>query len=453
MTDHTPKTPLPLSAEALQLARKAAELGIDVAGLEDDFDRLCASADLVHEGWSVQDAACATGLRVSGGLIHGSSASIEDDEFGHLTTVVPAGIEDLPAWTRQRARQAADESLAGNVDLDGEVLSVTLEVVDADGERRDLVASSSKAEAGFRRLLRAARIVGIAALRPDADADYRRDAAADLIVEGWTIADAAAVTGLVVSGGYIHAGQAWITDNEAYGEWISIPETQDLEAWANEKAQEAADVSVGSGPGEHDMVIVWSYEVEIVAVDADGDHLEIRGYGQADDEPPLAEPDDGHEHEWCSPIGVVGGIKENPGVWGSGAGVLLHEVCSVCGLHRHTNTWDQSQGAEPTRTVRYEAADDASLRWVARRRVARGTWTFEHCPCTRDERAVGATLTDEDGEKLAACLWSDGELDVTSDGCGVFLEHISSDELEWPSYEDAMEAVWGDEDEDEGGSA
>ena len=69
------------------------------------------------------------------------------------------------------------------------------------------------------------------------------------------------------------------------------------------------------------------------------------------------EPDcaGGHEHEWTSPFEVVGGIRENPGCWGYGGGVIQHEVCPHCGLTRITDTWaqDPSTGEQGLTSVEY----------------------------------------------------------------------------------------------------
>jgi hypothetical protein len=73
-----------------------------------------------------------------------------------------------------------------------------------------------------------------------------------------------------------------------------------------------------------------------------------------------SEPDceEGHEHDWGSPHEVVGGLTENPGVFGHGGGVLIHEVCAHCGSHRHTDTWAQrpDTGQQGLTSVRYEEA-------------------------------------------------------------------------------------------------
>jgi hypothetical protein len=80
------------------------------------------------------------------------------------------------------------------------------------------------------------------------------------------------------------------------------------------------------------------------------------------------EPDcnDGEDHDWRSPHCVVGGIKENPGVWGNGGGVIITEVCALCGAYRITNTWAQrpDTGEQGLESVTYRDADEDSLTWV-----------------------------------------------------------------------------------------
>lgn len=70
------------------------------------------------------------------------------------------------------------------------------------------------------------------------------------------------------------------------------------------------------------------------------------------------EPDcvDSNGHDWQSPHALVGGIESNPGVWGHGGGVIIHEVCLNCGCSRHTDTWAQrpDTGEQGLRSVSYE---------------------------------------------------------------------------------------------------
>lgn len=50
---------------------------------------------------------------------------------------------------------------------------------------------------------------------------------------------------------------------------------------------------------------------------------------------------DGGEHDWRAPYGLVGGIVENPGVWGHGGGIVSTEYCFRCGCQMRSDTWAQ----------------------------------------------------------------------------------------------------------------
>lgn len=65
-------------------------------------------------------------------------------------------------------------------------------------------------------------------------------------------------------------------------------------------------------------------------------------------------------HRWRAPYSIVGGIKENPGVWGKGAGVSMTEVCEHCGCFRTLDTNDN--------TTTYEPPTEESLEWARKRR-------------------------------------------------------------------------------------
>lgn len=77
----------------------------------------------------------------------------------------------------------------------------------------------------------------------------------------------------------------------------------------------------------------------------------------------------GHEHDWQSPISVVGGIESNPGVQGHGGGVTILEVCRHCGRYRETDTWAQRRdtGEQGLRSVEYRDADGDSEEWIRER--------------------------------------------------------------------------------------
>jgi len=127
-----------------------------------------------------------------------------------------------------------------------------------------------------------------------------------------------------------------------------------------EKLDEAVADDVRSGNYPTDVTQYVDVEVTKEG-DTEGDRRTIVI------EIPEPECADGHEHDWQSPIKLVGGIPENPGVWGNGGGVKIHEVCCHCGAHRHTDTWAtrMDTGEQGLTEVSYAAADDETLAWVA----------------------------------------------------------------------------------------
>jgi hypothetical protein len=62
------------------------------------------------------------------------------------------------------------------------------------------------------------------------------------------------------------------------------------------------------------------------------------------------------EHDWQSPHAIVGGLKENPGVWGHGAGLVINEVCVHCGCGKSTDTYATrpDNGTQGHTVVSYE---------------------------------------------------------------------------------------------------
>jgi hypothetical protein len=64
-------------------------------------------------------------------------------------------------------------------------------------------------------------------------------------------------------------------------------------------------------------------------------------------------------HDWRAPHEIVGGLEENPGVRGHGAGVIMTRVCMNCGCGRHTDTWAQNRedGTQGHTSVRYEPGE------------------------------------------------------------------------------------------------
>lgn len=105
-------------------------------------------------------------------------------------------------------------------------------------------------------------------------------------------------------------------------------------------------------------------------------HIHVREVGRPDDEgetfditlPPPVPECCGDAHDWQSPHDLLGGLKENPGVWGHGGGVKIREVCAHCGVYRVTDTWatDPETGQQGLESIEYQDADEESLAWIRR---------------------------------------------------------------------------------------
>lgn len=72
-------------------------------------------------------------------------------------------------------------------------------------------------------------------------------------------------------------------------------------------------------------------------------------------DPPQPKCISNKNHDWSSPE-WLGGLKENPGIWGNGGGVIIKEVCLHCGCEKTTNTWAQnpSNGEQGLTSISYE---------------------------------------------------------------------------------------------------
>lgn len=121
-------------------------------------------------------------------------------------------------------------------------------------------------------------------------------------------------------------------------------------------AEEAAQKYVDSGDWDRDNTTWFRIYTWREGID---EHGEIVRFDENTHEITLTaeEPDcdEGQEHDWQAPYEIVGGIKENPGVWGHGGGVIIHEVCIHCGCERVTDTWAQNRetGEQGLTSVEY----------------------------------------------------------------------------------------------------
>jgi hypothetical protein len=80
-------------------------------------------------------------------------------------------------------------------------------------------------------------------------------------------------------------------------------------------------------------------------------------------EPPC-EP--GRTHDWRTPYDVLGGLRDNPGVWGHGGGLIMRSVCRHCGRYRIVDTWAQRRdtGEQGLIETTYAEPDPVSLNWA-----------------------------------------------------------------------------------------
>lgn len=108
--------------------------------------------------------------------------------------------------------------------------------------------------------------------------------------------------------------------------------------------------------------------VRVTEIDDDGEYNDDDSEHKIsiDPDPPPCEDD--HKHRWGAPYSVLGGIKENPGVWGKGGGIISREICRYCGKYRVTDTWaqDPEDGAQGLTSVEYEDSDELSEAYVRR---------------------------------------------------------------------------------------
>ena len=115
------------------------------------------------------------------------------------------------------------------------------------------------------------------------------------------------------------------------------------------------------------------------------------------------------DHAWAAPHDLLGGLRDNPGVAGKAGGVTIDEICSLCGLQRRIDTWDQgwTGTGQPVETVRHTDPDDLTRAWAASEAVRRGDWD------TLDDEWDLVTetlrLSQVDRDLTEAEVWDEGD--------------------------------------------
>lgn len=109
-------------------------------------------------------------------------------------------------------------------------------------------------------------------------------------------------------------------------------------------------------------------DTTIVEVDEDDIELDYPEYFEIFWEGHITIPDCDHEdgHDWQEPYEVVGGCKENPGVYGiGGAQICSTSVCSRCGMYRvYTSASTPGNFPKEPEKYEYKDADERSVKWV-----------------------------------------------------------------------------------------
>lgn len=150
-------------------------------------------------------------------------------------------------------------------------------------------------------------------------------------------------------GGIIWDASKWTCSDDS-GTHIQI-EADDAE----DAAQEYVDGGDWGDGSETVFVTVTAWRD---GIDSDGKKCRIDESSHTITiDPTEPECEDGEDHDWQSPLALVGGIESNPGVFGKGGGALICEACMRCGCGKTTDTWAQnpSNGQQGLTSVSYEA--------------------------------------------------------------------------------------------------
>lgn len=184
--------------------------------------------------------------------------------------------------------------------------------------------------------------------------------AAELVADGMTLEELVAKYGGVIEyGAWVPDVAPWAADDGNYTEYY------DSDKYTEEQAAEAY-----ASEYDRSEETQW-HDIEVWKDGVDGDGELARAFSSTHTvrlDPVEPACIDG-EHAWDNPYWLFGGMKENPGVWGRGCGVLCREACSKCGTYRTTDTSAQHNGQQGLTKVSYSPPDERSLHWLAKQRV------------------------------------------------------------------------------------
>ena len=152
-------------------------------------------------------------------------------------------------------------------------------------------------------------------------------------------------------------------------------------------ATEAAQEYVDGG----DWTVLSTVWIHVVCIcEEEGEEEEVV-IGVNPEEPPCED----ENHDWQSPP-FLGGLAENPGVFGHGGGVIRTEVCTHCGTYRVSDSWaqDPDGGEQGLDSVEYRDADAVSQDWLDNLEEAKALQAVEDA--TDLDELLSAILVAED---------------------------------------------------------
>lgn len=192
-------------------------------------------------------------------------------------------------------------------------------------------------------------------------------------------------------------------------------------------AEEAAEEWVKDGDWGEGKIFV---SCSIFREDEEGEVYASAVEVEVGEDPPEPDCADGADHDWQSPYEIVGGLRENPGVWSvGGTQVASKEVCSCCGAIRNT-TSESTPGQYPRvpEQVEYEEATEETLAWVQ----SLCTYSFHVADENGGTWKEDGTFDSDDAAEEAAIEWARGQTE--GDGqvsVSILRVHESAPDKEW----------------------
>lgn len=151
------------------------------------------------------------------------------------------------------------------------------------------------------------------------------------------------------------AARAALVGSDCPREWSVRDEGGEFARVVATSADEAIDLADPTTDASDFADSTETVHYTVRAVCQETDESDSRDITAEPSEPSCTED----AHDWRSPVEIVGGIRENPGVWGHGGGVVIHEVCMHCGCGRTTDTWAQhaSTGEQGLTSVSHDPGE------------------------------------------------------------------------------------------------